>query len=206
MRKEFINKISIAILAFTIAVPFIVEAQTGNHFGEQKFLKYRIEYLDPQGVTIVDEEGITFKAWGCCEFREDIILPQRYFGDYPLYFAQDTLRFRVIIENDGPRTYKNLQIETFQEFLDIAGDVGEPMGNDNRNAWFIEKLGPGEEIILTGQFVIPSLGESGIDQTHLRVSHLDSQNGKRGEGIQFTNGQIILEDFQAGLWCPISVF
>lgn len=73
--------------------------------------------------------------------------------------------------------------------------MGEGIGDDNKHVWFIDKLSPGEEIVFQGEFFIPRIGESGIDQTHLRISHQDFK------GIE--KGQIIIEDYQAGLWCPV---
>lgn len=205
MNKNFINKILVGIFILIVAIPLLVSAQTGNHFGEQKFITYSIEYLDPLGVTVVDETGITYIPFQYGESHNDTILPERYFGSYSLYFAGGTLNFKAIIKNNGPRTYQNLKIETFQEFLNIEGGPGEGMGNDNKSIWFIEKLGPEEEVLLWGEFIIPLIGESGIDQTHLRISHWGPKDRKEKFPDQFMKGQILLEDFQAGLWCPMEI-
>jgi len=199
MTKKFL----VLIISFLIFIPQPSGATTGNHFGERKFLSYSIEYLDPLGTTVVDETGITYKPFTCCVSYEDTILPDEYFGDYTLYFAGGILNFKVMIKNDGPRTFPNLKIETLQEFLNIAGGEGEAMSEDNKNTWFIEKLEPGEEVTLAGEFWIPRVTESGIDQTHLRITHWSQKDRGDGFGGQFQKGQIILEDFQAGLWCPV---
>lgn len=174
--------------------PAFVFGQTGNHFGEQKLLTYRIEYLNPLGITMVDGSGITYIGSGYWK-HEDNILPVKYFNDYPLYFTGGLLRFKLFVKNEGNRIHRNLKIETFQEFLNTESSQGKTMGDDNRQEWFLEKLGAGEEIILSGEFRIPSVGESGIDQTHLRISYNTPSDREKGE--------IILEDFQAGLWCPV---
>lgn len=188
--------ILVGIVVFGVLVPLFISAQTGNHFGEQKYLTYSIEYLNQLGVTQVSEAGIDFKPFGCCPSHQNTILPDRYFGSYPLYFTGITFHFRVIIKNDSPRTYRNLGVETFQEFLNIDGGLGRAMGENNKNVWFVEKLEPQKEIILEGEFAIPLISESGIDQTHLRISHWSNNN--------ISKGQVILEDFQAGLWCPLN--
>lgn len=197
--KNKLGNFWVVLILGMILLPPLIFAQTGNHFGEQKFLTYRIEYLEPLGVTIVDKTGVTYKPfYNNWQIYQDKILPDRYFGEYSLYFTGGTVRFEVTVKNEGPRLYRNLLIESFQEFLNIDGGPGEVMGDNNKNIWFVEKLGPQKEIVLEGEFGIPTLGESGIDQTHLRISHWTPK--------QFTKGQIILEDFQAGLWCPMGIF
>lgn len=201
------KKILASISILLIVMPVLVYGQTGNHWGERRPLDYRIEYLDSSGITLVNENGIDFLMWGY--HRIDFIntiLPEKYFGEYPLYFAGNVLQFKVIIKNNSNRTYRNLKIETLQEFLNIDGYEGEPIGDNNRNIWFVEKLGAAEEIVLLGEFAIPLIGESGIDQTHLRISHWSINEREEKLDGQFEKGQIILEDFQAGLFCPLKIY
>lgn len=193
------KKIIFTISCLTFFIPSFLFAQTGNHFGEQKFLSYNVEYLGIKGDTIVDATGITYKSYVFPESHEDKFLPERYWGTYALYFAGDVMSFRLTIRNEGRRTYRNLKIETFQEFLDIDGGQGQAIGDNNKHAWFIERLGPEEEIVLDGEFLIPTIGESGIDQTHLRISHWGLEDR---EEQPIERGEVVLEDFQAGLWCP----
>lgn len=183
------------IVLFSIAafLPLSVFAQSANHYGERDYLSYRIEYLAPLGDTVVSEAGIDFIYDGYSH-PLDKFLPEEYYGHYPLYFSGGILDFKVIIKNEGKREYRNLKIETFQEFLNHEGLKGEPIGGNNKQSWFVDKLGPGQEIVLNGEFYIPSIGESGIDQTHLKISHGNSSENEKG--------QVILEDFQADLWCP----
>ncbi len=201
------KKILVSISILLVAMPVFVYGQTRTHWGERKPLSYHIEYLDSSGITLVNENGIDFLMWGY--HRIDFvnkILPEKYFGEYPLYFAGNLLYFKVIIKNDSQRTYRNLKIEAFQEFLNIDGGQGEPMGNNNQNIWFVEKLGPNQEIVLLGEFNISLINESGIDQTHLRISHWSINDREEKFDGQFEKGQVILEDFQAGLFCPMTVY
>ena len=195
MYHLIVKKILTSVFLFGLLTPFFATAQTGNHFGEQEFISYRIEYLDSPGITTADAAGITYESFAGYYRHEDKILPERYFGIYSLYFAKNTMRFKLFLKNNRDRTFRNLKIETFQEFLNTEGGRGGAMGDNNKQAWFLEKFGPGEEIVLSGEFNIPSLGEGGIDQTHLRISHNTASDREKGE--------IILEDFQAGLWCPL---
>lgn len=172
--------------------------KTGNHFGEERFLEYWIEYLDPLGVTAVDEAGITFSAFDGSVTHEEIILPEKYFGEYPLYFGDGTLRFDVHIRNTGKRTYQNLLIIAAQEFLNVEGGAGEPLSVP-ASEWSVETLAPSQEVVLSGSIVIPSIGPSGIDQTHLQILH---RNGAGGPAHASGGGEIIVDSPQAGLWCP----
>lgn len=173
-----------------------LEEKTGNHTGEEKFLEYRIEYLSPRGVTIVNAGGITYRPFGFLSSHEDTVLPEQYFGHYPLYFANTILPFRVHIKNTGRRMYRNLQVITLQEFLNIEGLAGEAFPEPNTNTWMVEELAPGQERVLEGLSSIPN-GPSGLDQTHLQIIHVNG--GKESSG-----GEIIIDDPQAGIWCPLA--
>lgn len=189
-------KMFFIILVILFLIPFSVYAKTGNHFGEQKFLEYSIEYLEPMGITRANENGIFFiPNFPYLPSFSSTVLPERYFGEYSLYFTGWTMPFCVNIENVGNRTFHNLKVEAFQEFLNINGGEGELIGDDNGRSWVVDKLVAKEEVRLCSEFEIPETGSSGIDQTHLIISHsIPSVSGR---------GEVILEDYQAGLWCPV---
>src|SRR3989338_961699 len=180
MTKSLFVSMSLILASFAIAPSTF--SQTGEHFGEARALEYSIEYLDPRGVTTADENGITFAPFSCCASYSNEVLPESYFGDYPLYFSNSAMHFRVVLRNTSRRTFRNLQVEAMQEFLNTGG-------------------GAGEEMILIGAFNIPNVEGSGIDQTHLRISHASENNF----GDQFDKGQVIIDDPQAGLWCPQTI-
>jgi len=183
------------IVVCLILVPFLVSGQTGKHVGEQKFLNYLIEYSNEKGVTEVNEGGVLFlpyPGYGSVSFLPTV-LPVQYLGEYPLYFSGQTMDFCVTVSNTGSRVFKNLKVEAVQEFLNSLGGEGEVFGESS--VWHLDKLGAGQEIELCDTFNIPFVGESGIDQTHLIISHYDPD----GEG----KGEIIIDDPQAGLWCPV---
>ena len=170
--------------------------QTGKHAGEERFLEYAIEYLDPKGVTSVDATGITYEPFTGGSSHEDTILPERYYGGYALYFFGDTLTFRVHLINTGKRSYRNLRVVAVQELLNSDGGTGEAFGEPEANVWYVEELGGGEEVVLEGTVKIVG-GEAGIDQTHLQILHWDP-SGAGAQGL----GRVIVDDPQAGLWCP----
>lgn len=188
----------IIFLVFGIIHPAFaggLTSKAGNHLGEIPLLDYWIEYLDAKGITTVDETGIDYGGLG----HEDAILPERYFGEYPLYFTGNTLRFVVHIKNVGKRTYKNLRVVTAQEFLNIEGEAGEPFPDSYLHDWFVPELRSGDEIVLHGSMLIPNILSSGIDQTHLQILHWDNEGeDKKNVG----SGRVIVDNPQAGIWCP----
>ena len=194
------RNILVTILVVFLALPALAFAggltpKTGNHFGEIPTFDYLIEYLDTKGITTVDETGIDYGGFG----HENTILPEEYFHEYPLYFTGDTLRFAVHIKNVSKRTYKNLRVVTAQEFLNIEGGAGVPFTACYLHDWFVRGLMPGEEVVLEGSMLIPNISNSGIDQTHLQILHWDS-GGEDKKNVG--GGRVIVDDPQAGIWCP----
>lgn len=185
-------------LAFASSFPY---EQTGKHIGDARDLEYEIEYLDPKGITTVSGAGIVYAPFvGSPTTDPETILPEAYFGDYDLYFSGQAVEFVVHIKNTGKRTYKNLRAYARQELLNIDGGAGEPFPGIDVFAWDIDELRPGEEASLGGGFVIPNFPTSGIDQTHLQILHQDDKD-KKNTGP----GRVIVDDPQAGIWCPLGV-
>lgn len=199
--KKFFNLVLIAAVFAPLFAGAELVPQTGNHFGDARPLKYRIEYLSPQGETLVGENGISFVPFVGEPSFDGTILPARYFGSYALYFGGGTIRFRVHIKNAGPRAYRNLQILAQQEFLNVTGGAGEPISEAWPSSWLVRELGPGAEIVLDGEFTIPNAGQSGLDQTHLQIIHWGNASDSKSS---VAGGQIIVDDPQAGIWCPAS--
>ncbi|MDO8504752.1 MAG: hypothetical protein Q7S36_02765 [Candidatus Liptonbacteria bacterium] len=181
-----------------------VTAFAGNisvrHKGEIKYFEYSVEYLGPLGVTTAGADGITYSPFAGGASHEDTLLPDKYFGDYPLYFSGGELNYIIHLKNTGPRTFKNLKITASQEFLNPSGGEGEAFAGTDAQEWFIRELASGEEISLAGQIIIPADGRSGIDQTHLQIFH--SENSENWDAENEGAGRLILDDPQAGLWCP----
>ena len=190
--------ITLALLA-TLAAPLgLAQAyydQTGEHVGEVNSLKYHIEYLNPLGVTTADATGITYDSIFGTN-HETTLLPDTYWGDYPLYFSGGTLHYRIHLSNSSGRSFHHIKVFAWQEFLNIDGHAGEPM-HETPESWYIETLRGNETIVLEGTFTIPFSGSSGIDQTHLQILHW-APGGVDPVG----SGRVIVDDPQAGLWCP----
>lgn len=203
--KNFGKTFVVVVLATTLFLPYAALAnveklatQTGNHTGEMRNFEYWIEYLDSQGITTANATGIYFKPFNWFWSYMPTLLPVEYYGDYPLYFVGNTLRFKVHIKNVSKRTFKNLKVITAQELLNVEGGWGIPFPSPYTQNWLLSEFGPGEEVILEGSMLIPNLQTSGIDQTHLQILHWDNDDDTSGN-----SGRIIVDDPQAGLWCPL---
>ncbi|MDP3962896.1 MAG: hypothetical protein Q8Q39_00140 [bacterium] len=177
--------------------PARLDSKTGNHAGEEINLRYAVEYLDPLGVTIADADGITYAPFSYAPSYESKVYPTQYFGSYPLYFSGMTLHFRVHITNTDRRMFRNLQLLAWQEWLHESGGSGEAFAEPNLNEWFVDALQPGQTIVLEGTSAIP-FGPSGLDQTHLQIIHRNGDDSLQING----GGEIIVDDPQAGIWCP----
>ncbi|MDO8521465.1 MAG: hypothetical protein Q7S52_05095 [bacterium] len=203
MKKLFITCCTLGILGFgSVAFaetlyPFPV---FDGHKGEKPSIAYHVEYMSPLGVTTASASGITYAPFGYFPTFEPTILPARYFGDYPLYFSDSQFALTVHLKNTGKRTYRNLLVITAQEFLNTDGGAGLLFPGNAAHNWNVTKLGPGEEVALVGEMRLPSFGSSGIDQTHLQILHWENDTE---EPDQVGKGRILLDDPQAGLWCPL---
>ncbi len=203
---EFATTTLVTATILSFLVPSLVFAgaalinQTGNHFGEIPPLEYSIEYSESAGTTIVSASGIEYVPFSGPASHGNIFLPEKYFGNYPLYFSGSILHFAVHIKNIDTRTYRNLRIVVAEEYLNIDGGAGAPFPAPAIMGWFVGEIRPGEEVVLPGSMPLPNFGPSGIDQTHLQILHWD---GKEGDKTNVGSGRVIIDDPQAGLWCPL---
>jgi len=134
-----------------------LEKQVGKHKGDAKSLSYEIVYLDSPGITTVHDSGIDFIPFvGLPTFSSEV-LPEEYFSDYPLYFANNTVEFEVHIQNTGKRTYKNLLVIAGQELLNTEGGAGELFTDPLTVHWVVPILVPDQEAILIGEFFVPNV-------------------------------------------------
>lgn len=202
-----------------------------KELGKGLKLEFTVTYLDPQGRTVADDQGIHYHhevlsqqsgitpVWVTHESK---ILPEKYFGSYPLYYSGQTMRYQIRLSNTGNRSLKRITVVAIQEYLNASGEVGVRIGPDAVRDWFVPRLKKGESVTLEGSILIPVLGESGLDQTHIQVFKSrkntdDNDNGpaegqdesERQESIHHNHGhdenkadRLIFEEIQAGIWCP----
>lgn len=193
--------LAITVTPLSVTAGFFDE-KIGQHLGESKRFEYWVEYLNPLGITTVDATGITYNPFSFPSTKdENTILPERYFAKYPLYFSNAPVSFLLHLKNTSKRTFNNLFVIVRQEQINTEGNSGEPFPSPNSSQWFIRTFSPGEETTLNGTVVVSDAVPSGIDQTHLQIIHWDNSNKQQtSKGA----GRIILDDPQAGLWCPLS--
>ncbi len=89
-----------------------------------------------------------------------------------------------------------MRVIAVQEFLNVEGGAGTLFPEPNANVWEAPELLPDQELVFEGFSAIPN-GPSGLDQTHLQIIHLN------GEDKENSGGEIIVDDPQAGIWCPV---
>ncbi|MDX1607768.1 MAG: hypothetical protein R3251_00960 [Candidatus Spechtbacterales bacterium] len=205
MRNLF-KTLIVVVLVFGLGFNFAFGAvnelgeKRGEHKGEEPPIEYWVEYLDPKGVTTAHDSGLTFYPDNGLAHSIAQDIPEKYFGNYTLYFSGDTMHFRIHIKNTGKRTYRNLLVLAQQELFNPDGGEGDAFGEPSLNQWDISQLDPGQEVILEGSVKITNVSSSGLDQTHLQILHWSSQNG---QSIINGGGQILVDDSQAGIWCPV---
>jgi len=196
------SAISFLLVAFIFSSHAVVPdalAVSALHKGEVPLLDYWIEYRGAEGVTTAYEDGILYEGFNGFVTLQDTILPERYFGSYPLYYTGSTMHYTLHIINTGARTYRNLRVVTMQEFLNVEGDAGNTFPKPFMEEWFVETIRPGVELVFEGSMAIPNIDESGLDQTHLQIFHWDQGKGKdHTVGM----GRLLIDDPQAGIWCP----
>lgn len=200
------------VLPIIIAVSLVLSltpavSAAGKHIGDAAPIQVEIVYKDAPGILTIDERGATyyFPAWNWT-FREGGVYDESYYGTYPVYFIGQTMTFEMHIKNTSNRTYRNLKVVATQEYHLAAGaSYGEPMPGDSSEEWFIEKLGPHEELVLTGYHYAPYNTLPGLDQTHVEIYHWS--NGKIIPiDIQVRSakapGRLFWNDPEAGVYCP----
>lgn len=159
-------------------------------FGGGLKLQFEVTYLDPWGHTVADATGLhyyhdrisaLYNISPVLVSHEAKILPAKYWGTYPLFYAGRTMSYRIRLTNLGHKKLKKARVVAIQEYLTPDGTVGERIGPDAVRDWYIRKLGRGETIYLDGAIAIPIFGvRSGLDQTHIQVfRHKEEPPGHR---------------------------
>jgi hypothetical protein len=172
----------------------------GKHVGDGEPLNWSIDYYDQWGRTVADANGLTYyhdRLGGDIQFDYSKVMPQQYWGVYPMYYLGTTMRYTVTVSNESPdRTYQHLRVVAIQEYFTEDETWGERMGPDAAKDWYVPQLGPGESVVLEGSMWISENMRAGIDQTHIQVQHWNPGSGQPGPG------SVIIDDAKAALWCP----
>ncbi|MBI4249206.1 MAG: hypothetical protein HY611_06865, partial [Elusimicrobia bacterium] len=193
------------------------DKKSGRHQEPDYEFSWEIEYLESRGHTVVGAAGIDYyHDWLSATYNwvpvmmthEDIFLPSRYFGVYPLYYGCETMNYRIRITNEGHRL-KRLKIEAIQEYLNAEGGIGVRMGADAHREWFVEDLKRGETATFEGSIALPcEVLYSGLDQTHLKIWRVKQEDRRdSGDGLKLGQDQqshekLLEEAAQAAIFCP----
>ncbi len=171
----------------------------GKHIGDADPISWTIDYYDEWGRTVVDASGGHFYHDRCCGgVRTDDpswIYPEKYYGQYDMYYIGTTMKYRITLTNNGTRSYENVRLIAIQEYLTNDGTWGEWISPDAAKDWYITELAPGQTLTFEGELYIPDGAHGGLDQTHIQLQHFDP-NHPTGTGA------VILDDAQAAIWCP----
>jgi hypothetical protein len=172
----------------------------GKHVGDGEPITWKIEYFDEWGRTFVDATGGHFYHDRCCGgFRTDDpgwVYPSSIWGQYPMYYIGTTMRYRITLTNNSPRSYVNIRVVAIQEYLTNDGTWGEWISPEAAKDWYVRELRGYQTMVFEGSLYIPWGAHGGLDQTHLQVQHWDKGAGKPGAG------SVIIDDAQAAIWCP----
>ncbi|MDO9537217.1 MAG: PKD domain-containing protein [Thermoplasmata archaeon] len=165
-------------------------------------VQYWIEYIYPADQTIVDENGIYFYTSGAYPEKTEFIpynasfrIPEVDYGVYPLYNCSMPLYYRLHILNLDSLEQTGIEVEVIQErhntmtIWDSLGEISLIKGQQLEGTlplhWTFT-LAPNQELVLNGYHIFTGRGW-GLDQTHLIISQ---------------NGTILVDDSEAGVYCP----
>jgi hypothetical protein len=203
--------LAVIVIASVVALSAAPPVSAGLHLGDQKPIEVEVVYLSPPGILTIDEEGATyyFPEWNLT-IHEDREYDERYYGTYPVYFIGQTMHFEIRVRNRSARTYRNLLVEATQEYhLASGATYGEPLPGESTQKWFVERLGPNEEVVLKGAYYASPATLPGLDQTHVSIYHWS--NGERvplkAQALGASApGRLFWDDPEAGVYCPPSFF
>jgi hypothetical protein len=189
-----------ASMAFASDLLGPIDHLQGKHVGDGEPITWNIEYLDEWGRTFVDAAGGHFYHDRCCGgFRTDDpswVYPKEIWGQYPMYYIGTTMRYRITLTNNSPRSYVNIRVVAIQEYLTDDGTWGEWISPEAAKDWYVRELRGNQTMVFEGSLYIPWGAHGGLDQTHLQVQHWDHGNAKPGPG------SVIIDDAHAAIWCP----
>jgi len=154
-----------------------------GHDGEQKCLSYSITYVDPPAHEDYPEFG--------------------YYG-VPAYYLGESMHYSVEVTNTCKRTFKSLRVVGVQRYFNDGllpyqdWTEAAPYWNGASQTFFINTLKPGESEVFSGSYNILG-GVAGLDQTQLLIMHWEAGNP---DSVDWSKGRIIVNNEQAGIWCP----
>jgi len=192
MKKNRIIALSILVIACVlIAMPVFCQ---GKHAGEQKMLDVDIQFTNSVGKTVADKDGVFYHFYGIVT-KEDKIYPEKYWGEFPLYFFGMETGVIVRVINNGPRAKSKIRIVCESYVLNTDGTNGGAMMQPK----IIEaEIAKGETTTIDASFVTeytPAL-DSGLDRFIVKVLHVNEGTGSE------KNPEPALIMSKEGIYCP----
>ena len=131
-------------------------------------LRFRVVYKDSLGLSWGDVDGFHFYIPGYRQVDINALVPPAFYGDYPIYFHGQDVRFDVEIENTGGAALEDLAVSAQQEVYDEGG-AGVP--SDDGLIRRVRSLAPGAKTVVHGTFYVSNSGHARVnfEQTHLRI-------------------------------------
>ena len=165
----------------------------GQHNGEAQQLEASIDFFNSYGKTVANDKGTFYYFYGSVT-KEDKVYPQKYWGEYPLFFFGGTAGVKVTLTNKGPRQVAKIRVKTEANILKTDGSSGESIMDPK--SYEIE-VPRGETKIIDASFISQYREgmDSGLDRFTVKVLHM-SEGGGQG------NPEPSLIMVKEGVFCP----
>jgi hypothetical protein len=182
-----------AITAPLAAFPAGMMPPMVGAWNEGKGLRYRLIYRHPVAFSQASAGGIQYNLPGKFMQNPSEVVPQRYWGTYPVYYHGQMVEYDIEIENTGKTSLRDLAVTAAEEVFNGQGGPGARLPTDEGRGE-VKLLKPGETVKLHNGFQITSdwTWHGSLEQTHVRVTT------SAGAG----QSKLLAEAYQAGIIDP----
>ncbi len=155
-------------------------------------IRIRVDYLDPLGFSQADSHGFQYNIGGRVTQNPDEVLPERYWGAYPIYSEGQWVVYELELRNVGAEDAEGLSVSAQQEVFNRDGGAGQALPAPPAG-FTVAAIPAGRSVRLRGSFQITSewVHQGSLEQTHVRIT---SGRGDRE--------RVLLDEAQAGLLDP----
>jgi hypothetical protein len=158
-------------------------------------LRYRINYLRPEGFVTVTADGVDATEGGrSAHVAGALRLGPEYERTYALYHEGDVVDYEIELVNETGRDLASLWAFTNQEGFESRGRIGRLLGGVQLATSGLVMAG--QRVVLRGQARLAGFAAAGsnFEQTHLTVETEDARTGRLR----------LVDDPQAGIVDPPS--
>ncbi|OGS20792.1 MAG: hypothetical protein A2252_12215 [Elusimicrobia bacterium RIFOXYA2_FULL_39_19] len=193
--KKMLIVMGCIVCVLSVFYAYKAFSKQGEHIGEQKMLAVNIEFNNSVGKTVTSAQGVDYYFQnGSLLGHEAQVYPEKYWGEFPMYFFGMPTGVKVTVTNIGPRAKDKIRIITESYVLRTDGSNGPAMCEPK----VIEvELSKGETKSIDATFTTPysPAAESGLDRFIVKVQH---SNEGSGPG----NNEPALVMSKEGIYCP----